>query len=278
VDEGPSDRARRDDCGRLNLSPNGLPARRLSTDVLDDRCSFNLTADTLTPRSRSLPLRTRLDRLDALSVRLRSARSLGRAVVGSSSGLVGQRAYLLSHRGGPMTVSSVLDAAGRRRSPATMPGYHAGGPPRQGHPLPRRRPTRSSPSCATPARTATGGEEIIAAVRMRRAPMMSASPGLRPLNEPEQRGRSGAPLRPEGSRRLYLDSRGARGSSKAGAPDSTAVAPARILNAGAAGVPLDAPPRADLTGHPAPTPPRNAPYAGGVPAKEFPLLDGLGAR
>jgi hypothetical protein len=29
-----------------------------------------------------------------------------------------------------MTVSSVLDAAGRRRSPATMPGYHAGRPPR----------------------------------------------------------------------------------------------------------------------------------------------------
>jgi integrase len=29
-----------------------------------------------------------------------------------------------------MTVSSVFDAAGRRRSPATMPGYHAGRPPR----------------------------------------------------------------------------------------------------------------------------------------------------
>src|SRR3954468_21060439 len=29
-----------------------------------------------------------------------------------------------------MTVSSVLDAAGRRRSPATLPGYHAGRPPR----------------------------------------------------------------------------------------------------------------------------------------------------
>src|SRR5215213_7719027 len=28
-----------------------------------------------------------------------------------------------------MTVSAVLDAAGRRRSPATMPGYHAGRPP-----------------------------------------------------------------------------------------------------------------------------------------------------
>ena len=29
-----------------------------------------------------------------------------------------------------MTVFSVLDAAGRRRSPATVPGYHAGRPPR----------------------------------------------------------------------------------------------------------------------------------------------------
>src|SRR3954464_9329144 len=29
-----------------------------------------------------------------------------------------------------MTVSAVLDAAGRRRSPATLPGYHAGRPPR----------------------------------------------------------------------------------------------------------------------------------------------------
>jgi hypothetical protein len=29
-----------------------------------------------------------------------------------------------------MATLSVLDAAGRRRSPATMPGYHAGRPPR----------------------------------------------------------------------------------------------------------------------------------------------------
>ena len=29
-----------------------------------------------------------------------------------------------------MTVLSVLDAAGGRRSPATLPGYHAGRPPR----------------------------------------------------------------------------------------------------------------------------------------------------
>jgi hypothetical protein len=29
-----------------------------------------------------------------------------------------------------MTYCSVLDAAGRHRSPATLPGYHAGRPPR----------------------------------------------------------------------------------------------------------------------------------------------------
>jgi hypothetical protein len=29
-----------------------------------------------------------------------------------------------------MTVSSMLDSAGRRRSPATLPGFHAGRPPR----------------------------------------------------------------------------------------------------------------------------------------------------
>ena len=30
----------------------------------------------------------------------------------------------------PMAVSAVLDSAGRRRSPATLPGYHAGRAPR----------------------------------------------------------------------------------------------------------------------------------------------------
>lgn len=29
-----------------------------------------------------------------------------------------------------MTISAVLDSAGRRRSPATLPGFHAGRPPR----------------------------------------------------------------------------------------------------------------------------------------------------
>jgi site-specific recombinase XerD len=42
----------------------------------------------------------------------------------------------------PMTLSPVLDAAGRRRSPATMPGYHAGRPPRnKGRLYPAEPPT-----------------------------------------------------------------------------------------------------------------------------------------
>jgi site-specific recombinase XerD len=41
-----------------------------------------------------------------------------------------------------MTVSAVLDAAGRRRSPATMPGYHAGRPHRdKGRLCPANPPT-----------------------------------------------------------------------------------------------------------------------------------------
>jgi integrase len=36
-----------------------------------------------------------------------------------------------------MTVSAVLDSAGRRRSPATLPGHHAGRPPsNKGHQYP----------------------------------------------------------------------------------------------------------------------------------------------
>jgi hypothetical protein len=44
-----------------------------------------------------------------------------------------------------MTALSVLDAAGRRRSPATMPGYHAGRPPRnKGLRYPADPPTKAS--------------------------------------------------------------------------------------------------------------------------------------
>ena len=50
-----------------------------------------------------------------------------------------------------MTVPAVLDAAGRRRSPATMPGYHAGHPPRnKGRLYPADPPT---------------GQEIVAVMR-----------------------------------------------------------------------------------------------------------------
>jgi integrase len=42
----------------------------------------------------------------------------------------------------PMTVSAVLDSAGRRRSPATLPGFHARRPPRnKGMLYPADRPT-----------------------------------------------------------------------------------------------------------------------------------------
>jgi hypothetical protein len=60
--------------------------------------------------------------------------------------------------------SNALDAAGRRRSPATVPSYHAGRPPRnKGQLYPADPPTV---------------EEIIATVHARRAPMMSATAGL----------------------------------------------------------------------------------------------------
>ena len=53
----------------------------------------------------------------------------------------------------------LLDAAGRPRSPATVPGYHAGRSPRnkgQRYPANPPRSARSSPSCDTPAATSTG--------------------------------------------------------------------------------------------------------------------------
>jgi site-specific recombinase XerD len=41
-----------------------------------------------------------------------------------------------------MTVSVALDSAGRRRSPATLPGFHSGRPPRnKGMPYPADPPT-----------------------------------------------------------------------------------------------------------------------------------------
>ena len=59
-----------------------------------------------------------------------------------------------------MTVSSVFDAAGRRRSPATLPGYHAGRPPRnKGRLYPADPPTVDEivAVMATPPTTVTAG-------------------------------------------------------------------------------------------------------------------------
>jgi hypothetical protein len=52
----------------------------------------------------------------------------------------------------------LLDAAGHRRSPVTMPGYHQGRPPKNKglrFPADPRPSRRSSPSCAPPATTQT---------------------------------------------------------------------------------------------------------------------------
>jgi hypothetical protein len=57
-----------------------------------------------------------------------------------------------------MTV--LFDAAGRPRSPATLPGYHAGRTPRNKgirYPATRPRSTRSWPSCATRPTGVTAG-------------------------------------------------------------------------------------------------------------------------
>ena len=52
------------------------------------------------------------------------------------------------------SVQSLVDAAGRRRSPATTPGFRTGtarGTRANGTPPTRRLLMRSSPSCAKPA-------------------------------------------------------------------------------------------------------------------------------
>jgi hypothetical protein len=53
----------------------------------------------------------------------------------------------------------LLDRAGRRRSPATMPGFHAGRPPRNKglrYPADPPKVEESSPSCGWPATARTG--------------------------------------------------------------------------------------------------------------------------
>ena len=89
------------------------------------------------PRRRETPARTtagRLaDELPASASRRRSERARSRSAtsLAGARALIEQRALSAVRLGGdPMTVSAVLDAAGRRRSPATMPGYHAGRAPR----------------------------------------------------------------------------------------------------------------------------------------------------
>jgi hypothetical protein len=54
----------------------------------------------------------------------------------------------------------LLDAAGRPRSPATLPGFHAGRPPRnKGRRYPADPPTVEEivPSCVGPVMACTGG-------------------------------------------------------------------------------------------------------------------------
>src|SRR3954452_12507352 len=65
-------------------------------------------------------------------------RGLRRGVLRSGSGTPGRNAgdwatlvsAVSTSSGGAMTADVSLDAAGRRRSPATLPGHHAGRPPR----------------------------------------------------------------------------------------------------------------------------------------------------
>ena len=58
-----------------------------------------------------------------------------------------------------MTVLLVLDAAGRRRSPATLPGYHTGRPGNKALRYPADPPTwrRSWRSCVMRPTTVTAG-------------------------------------------------------------------------------------------------------------------------
>jgi len=70
-----------------------------------------------------------------------------------------------------MTCSQLLDAAGRRRSPATMPGFHRGRPPHnKGLQYPADPPTVG---------LTESDLELIDAVHRRPAPMLPASAGLR---------------------------------------------------------------------------------------------------
>ena len=79
----------------------------------------------------------------------------------------------------------LLDAAGRRRSPATMPGFHAGSPPHnkgRRYPADPRSSRTSSLSCALPASGAMGcrlrGRIVVlwrAGLRIHEAPALNES-------------------------------------------------------------------------------------------------------
>ena len=80
----------------------------------------------------------------------------------------------------------LLDRAGRRRSPATMPGFHTAdrrGPRVSAIPPIHRRSRRSSPSCARPGTTRMGD-----AAWLDRGPF--GAPGLRPGSAGARRRRS----------------------------------------------------------------------------------------
>ena len=73
-----------------------------------------------------------------------------------------------------MTVSVVLDAAGRRRSPATLPGYHAGRPPRnKGRLYPADPPTVEETGC----RGSLEGERSTGSVRGMMIRAFAVAPG-----------------------------------------------------------------------------------------------------
>ena len=93
------------------------------------RCSLDKRASPLAPSSR--PLRTSVGSLFAEPPASARRRQSERDLSLRSAAPVEQQALSAVRLGGdPMTVPTALDAAGRRRSPATLPGYHAGRPPR----------------------------------------------------------------------------------------------------------------------------------------------------
>ena len=90
-----------------------------------------------------------------------------------------------------MSSELLLDAAGRRRSPAAMPGHNAGHAPRnKGHVYPADPPTvdeivavmrqlgHSYVSTTSVYLQGIDVEEIIGTIHARRAPMMHVSAGL----------------------------------------------------------------------------------------------------